>query len=152
MIEIARKEKLPGIAADYVDHLVAEGNIERAKNYTDLFLFYERVRNDVISMYLDGDPGNVLEPNVPAGIKETYQRHSSGVVRLLGEAMEKLPIYKKMAKEYETLNFLRDDKGRFTDIVNGWYQNSSGDLFHYDGIVWDKVPSERVSNLEFLGK
>ena len=151
MVEIARHEQLPLIAADYVDYLVAEGDIKRARDYTDLFLFYARVRDDVVSMYLDGDSSNVFREDVSPGIRETYERHSSGVVRLLGEAMEKLPIYEKTAKEYENLNFLRDDKGRFTDIVNGWYQNSRGDLFHYDGIVWDNVPSERVSNLEFLG-
>jgi hypothetical protein len=45
----------------------------------------------------------------------------------------------------------RDSKGRFIEVVAGWYQNSSGDLFHYDGVVWDKVPSERLESLEYLG-
>jgi hypothetical protein len=150
-MEVARKEELPKIAADYVDYLISEGCLKRAKNYTDLFLYYERMRDDVVSKHLDGDPKNTFREDVSLGIRETYERHSSGLVRLLGEAMEKLPIYEKMTKEYENLNFLRDDKGRFTDVVKGWYQNSRGDLFHYDGIVWDSVPSERVSNLEFLG-
>lgn len=33
----------------------------------------------------------------------------------------------------------------------GWYQNSDGKLFHYDGVVWDEVPSEKQGDLEFLG-
>ena len=33
----------------------------------------------------------------------------------------------------------------------GWYQNSDGKLFHYDGVVWDEVPNEKQEDLEFLG-
>lgn len=33
----------------------------------------------------------------------------------------------------------------------GWYQNADGKLFHYDGVVWDEVPSEKQGDLEFLG-
>lgn len=33
----------------------------------------------------------------------------------------------------------------------GWYQSASGDLYHYDGIIWDEVPA-RGLNLEFLGE
>lgn len=33
----------------------------------------------------------------------------------------------------------------------GWYQNSDGGLFHYDGVVWDVVPDEKISRLEYLG-
>ena len=63
-------------------------------------------------------------------------------------------IFDDVLKDYENLDFLRDEKGRFQyGIVDvGWYQNSSGDLHHYDGTVWDVVPQQRVQDLEFLGE
>ena len=33
----------------------------------------------------------------------------------------------------------------------GWYQSASGELYHYDGIIWDEVPA-RGLKLEFLGE
>ena len=33
----------------------------------------------------------------------------------------------------------------------GWYQNPKGELFHFDGVVWDVVPEERTAELEYLG-
>jgi len=33
----------------------------------------------------------------------------------------------------------------------GWYQNSKGDLYKYDGLIWDVVPAENISTLEYLG-
>tara|TARA_B110000503_G_scaffold88259_1_gene133836 strand:- start:14787 stop:15014 length:228 start_codon:yes stop_codon:yes gene_type:complete len=60
-------------------------------------------------------------------------------------------VVDSMVETYNSLEFLRDDKGRFVEAMSGWYQNSSGVLFHYDGVVWDNVPSEQVIDLEFLG-
>lgn len=37
------------------------------------------------------------------------------------------------------------------DLFSGWYQNGNGQLFYYDGVVWDVVPSERIEKLEYLG-
>lgn len=146
------RDKLPEIAADYVEHLFKTGNAKRARDYTDLFLYYELQRSYIVEGVLDGDANNIFSPDVSKAIREQYNKLSLDITRLLGEAMKRLPIYEDVAKEYSTLEFLRDDKGRFTDIVNGWYQNSHGDLYHYDGIVWDNIPSEKLSNLEFLGK
>lgn len=68
----------------------------------------------------------------------------------------KNPIYDRVMAEFESLDFARDRKGRFTDYkpnpTEGWYQNSAGELFHYDGVVWDQVPEETLNNLEFLGE
>lgn len=61
------------------------------------------------------------------------------------------PVFDDVAEKFKNLEFLRDDKGRFTDIVSGWYQNIKGDLYHYDGVVWDSVPNEQIKDLEFLG-
>ena len=63
------------------------------------------------------------------------------------------PIHRELLEKYENLSFLRDDKGRWTPEVfkEGWYQNGEGKLYHYDGVVWDDVPSERIDELEYLG-
>lgn len=70
--------------------------------------------------------------------------------------MKGTPIFDMLEKEMNVKlpEFLtRDDIGRFIPekIAVGWYQNSRGDLYHYDGVVWDNVPNEKVSDLEFLG-
>lgn len=73
------------------------------------------------------------------------------------QKLEKTPIYdmliKEMAVEQELPEFLRDGIGRWKEreVSAGWYQNSKGDLYHYDGTVWDKVPEQKVQELEFLG-
>jgi len=61
------------------------------------------------------------------------------------------PIFEQAVKDYMNLEFLRDDKGRFVESKSGWYQNANGDLFHYDGTVWDSVPKEAIRDLEYLG-
>lgn len=69
------------------------------------------------------------------------------------------PIYdeiiRRMGIEGNLPDFLRDDAtitGRAEELVEkGWYQNSRGDLYYYDGIVWDNIPSEKIMELEFLG-
>lgn len=49
--------------------------------------------------------------------------------------------------------FIRDDKGRWlgVELHPGWYQSASGELYHYDGVIWDKVPYEDLTKLEYLG-
>lgn len=82
--------------------------------------------------------------------------------------MTKTPIFDMLANEMkkrgvedsELPEFLRDVAGRWAEagrwdeveILKGWYQNSRGDLFHYDGTVWDEVPNERIKDLEYLGE
>lgn len=64
-----------------------------------------------------------------------------------------LPVFEETIKEYQALQFLRDDKGRWTEleIRAGWYQDGQGNLYQYDGVIWDEVPKDRVENLEYLG-
>lgn len=64
-----------------------------------------------------------------------------------------IPVFEDTLKQYERLHFLRDKYGRWTegDLKEGWYQNGEGQLYHYDGVVWDEVPSERIDKLEYLG-
>jgi hypothetical protein len=64
-----------------------------------------------------------------------------------------LPVFEETIKAYENLGFLRDEYGRWTEleIKAGWYQDGQGNLYQYDGVIWDEVPKERVEDLEYLG-
>lgn len=64
-----------------------------------------------------------------------------------------LPVFEETIKEYQALQFLRDDKGRWTEleIKAGWYQDADGNLYQYDGVIWDEVPKEKIEKLEYLG-
>jgi hypothetical protein len=68
--------------------------------------------------------------------------------------MEKnTPIFEETMRDLERLSIRRDTVGRWTEAVPeaGWYQDKNGNLYQYDGVVWDEVPKDRVSELEFLG-
>lgn len=43
------------------------------------------------------------------------------------------------------------DPNRFVDYKAGWYQDLEGNLYKYDGVVWDIVPRKEAGELEFLG-
>lgn len=64
-----------------------------------------------------------------------------------------VPVFEETIKYYNNLHFLRDEKGRWTEVSvrAGWYQDGDGNLYNYDGMIWDVVPKERVEKLEFLG-
>ncbi len=64
-----------------------------------------------------------------------------------------LPVFEETIKAYRNLEFLRDDKGRWTqiDLKAGWYQDGQGNLYQYDGVIWDEVPKEKIEKLEYLG-
>ena len=71
-----------------------------------------------------------------------------------GEAMRKdTPIFEQTVRDTERLRVGRDSVGRWTEDVPeaGWYQDADGTLYNYDGVVWDEVPKDRLSELEFLG-
>jgi len=64
-----------------------------------------------------------------------------------------LPIFEETMRNLDKLSIRRDTVGRWTEDVpeTGWYQDKSGNLYQYDGVVWDEVPKDRVSDLEYLG-
>jgi hypothetical protein len=64
-----------------------------------------------------------------------------------------LPIFEETMRNLDKLSIRRDTVGRWTEDVpeTGWYQDKSGNLYQYDGVIWDEVPKDRVSDLEFLG-
>jgi hypothetical protein len=77
----------------------------------------------------------------------------------LKEKIEHLDYLNLEVDYHEKLSEIqRDEFGRYLSssaIVEGvrvgWYQDSKGGLFHYDGIVWDIVPDAKVQELEYLG-
>jgi hypothetical protein len=64
-----------------------------------------------------------------------------------------LPIFEETMRNLDKLSIRRDTVGRWTEDVpeTGWYQDKSGNLYQYDGVIWDEVPKDRVSDLEYLG-
>lgn len=79
--------------------------------------------------------------------EETTYREMHGHV---GRDMNDVPSLEETLQTLERLRFMRQE-GRFEGMSSGWYQNSIGDLYHYDGVVWDNVPDEQIKNLEYLG-
>jgi hypothetical protein len=61
--------------------------------------------------------------------------------RHLGE-FDKEELYRYMRAE---------ERKRMPDLKPGWYQSDRGDLFQYDGVIWDKVPDQSLRSLEYLG-
>lgn len=106
---------------------------------------------------LDRYPGQTIF-RAPQVDKELLNDYSARIIHYEVEVMGS-PIYEDLKKKYESQDswpeFMRDNKGRFTETLKtanaGWYQNSKGELFHYDGTIWDNVPEERLQTLEYLG-
>jgi hypothetical protein len=82
----------------------------------------------------------------------------------MGELVEELE-YLDLEKDHNDtlMKIQRDMHGRFiennyqsnffptTGMKEGWYQDQKGSLYHYDGTVWDEVPSSNIKQLEYLG-
>lgn len=64
-----------------------------------------------------------------------------------------IPMFEETMGKFRNLEFLRDDKGRWEHVAAkaGWYQDIDGNLYNYDGVIWDVVPEVRLENLEYLG-
>lgn len=43
-------------------------------------------------------------------------------------------------------------KPEYVEYEAGWYQDLKGNLYKYDGVVWDVVPENKPEELEFLGE
>jgi hypothetical protein len=91
------------------------------------------------------------------------------IMRQIQEAYTKRQLEEELGDLDATLNeklmnIQRDATGKFLpsfgatllpdtfeEVEPGWYQDKKGDLFFYDGIVWDIVPTVKISDLEYLG-
>jgi len=58
-------------------------------------------------------------------------------------SMEEVDVHDMYKKRVQAMK--DQDKG------TGWYQDSEGNLYHFDGSVWDVVPEEMTKRLEYLG-
>lgn len=141
IVEVTRKDPIVG-TLDFEKILKYRSDLRARqrvyKNFTD--------ENGVFDIWTSGTDRD----------KQTLNELSTAIHEFERWLMNS-PIYEALKEKYgaEIPEFLkdvdRDDKGRFVEIVVGWYQNSRGDLFHYDGTVWDNVPNEKINDLEFLG-
>ncbi len=112
-------------------------------------------RDELLEIY----PGHSIF-QAPKIDKELLSDYSTRIIHYEVEVMGS-PIYEDLKKKYEDQanwpEFLKEgahmhitDRG-FETANAGWYQNSKGELFHYDGTIWDNVPEERIASLEYLG-
>lgn len=90
------------------------------------------------------DPSKIFEASKTD--KKRFNELSLGISRQLSKAWAWQRTNGIDPKENHGLEFLGKP-----ERSSGWYQNRSGKLFHYDGVVWDEVPNERMEELEFLG-
>ena len=141
--------KLPRNSQKYVDALNAKGEYSTAAKHSIDVGHLQMQRRLLIENELSGDASNLSKAS--SVVKSKYLRLDKELVALGQVAFDNLPVFEDVLEKYENLEFLRDDKGRFIEAVNGWYQNVKGELYHYDGVVWDNVPNEKVSELEYLG-
>ena len=86
--------------------------------------------------------------------KDRYNELSSRIVRIYSEASDwgAKTNWGKDLEMYMDLEFMHPEREEMRPVVeSGWYQNGNGDLFHYDGVIWDNVPKEEMKELEYLG-
>ena len=143
----------------YLDELRHLNELGKVAKYKVDVMSLEAAKKAIIEAYLDGDVKNLYNPDVPKTVKDQWNAIGSKKTALLMEAVNAhknlgTPSLSKYEDE-ELPEFIRDDIGRWTEVKErvsaGWYQNSVGVLYHYDGVVWDEVPSEKINDLEYLG-
>ncbi len=61
----------------------------------------------------------------------------------LGRAEDRVDAHKMYMERVQAMK--DQDKGL------GWYQDSEGNLYHFNGSAWDVVPEEMTKRLEYLG-
>ncbi len=131
-------------------------DIRADKQEMEAFEEYEialQAREELLDRY----PGSEIF-SAPKVDKELLNDYSTRIIMYETDLMA-TPIYEKLKKKYEEdqqnwPNFMKEGHGKVVQPTvekAGWYQNSNGELFHYDGVVWDNVPSEQTKQLEYLG-
>ena len=152
-------DELAPVQRWYVDELNHLGEHGKAAKYKVDVFSIAASRRAIIDVHLDGDVNNIFNPDVPKRIKEEWNELGVKSVKLTNEAMnakaELGGVVEESINSEDLPMFLKED-GYMTRkamklMSSGWYQNSSGELYHYDGVVWDNVPSVKIDDLEFLG-
>jgi hypothetical protein len=136
MVELSNTER---IVQNYLRSLGEDVELYKEKSNTYYKAFTER--KNLITLELDGDISNLFSAS--RAIKDRYNDLSSTIIKITEEAL----AWTTTKTEEERLSNLT-----FTaDLSKGWYQNLKGELYHYDGVIWDVVPKERLTDLEYLG-
>jgi hypothetical protein len=105
---------------------------------------------DMFSGALDEDNSMVLIRNVAGNlIWMKANVHGGGV-----EWQELLPTVARETQLIEVLESIEGPKPKNTEEKIGWYQDSKGDLYQFDGKTWlGSMPTRvTVNELEYLGK
>lgn len=141
----------------YVNELNHLGEYGKAAKYKVDIFSISAAKSAIVEVQLDGDVNNIFNPDTPKRVKDEWNELGSRSIKLTEEARiayENLGSPELDQKE-ELPEFIRDDIGRWEAVKKkvsaGWYQDSVGELYHYDGVIWDNVPKVKIDDLEFLG-
>jgi hypothetical protein len=145
--------ELPPVPRSYVDKLRSEGNVVLAQDYEDLYKHHQQARDQFIEDHLGGDVATFYKASKQ--VRDEFHSIGSDIVDLQRIA-NKETNYGRTAKQeaLDNLDFMNDPKLVYRqqkELLAGWYQNLATELFYYDGVIWDKIPKERINELEYLG-
>jgi hypothetical protein len=144
---------LPPVPRSYVDKLRSEGKEVLAIAYEDLYKDHQAAREEFIQDHLGGDVTTFYKASKQ--VRDEFHSIGSDIVDLQRIA-NKETNYGRTAKQeaLDNLDFMNDPKLVYRqqkELLAGWYQNLATELFYYDGVIWDKIPKERINELEYLG-
>jgi hypothetical protein len=153
MNEDEETRELPPGPKLYVEKLRSEGNGDMADAYEDLYEDHRVAREQFIKDHLGGDVTTFYKASKQ--VRDEFHSIASDIVDLQRIA-NKATNYGRTAKQeaLDNLDFMNDPKLVYRqqkDLLAGWYQSLSAELFYYDGVIWDKIPKERINELEYLG-
>lgn len=150
-------DELAPVQRWYVDELNHLGEHGKAAKYKVDVFSLAAAKRAIIEVQLGGDMDKIFDAETPKRVKDEWNEIGKQQAKLLMDAVTaKSNIEGIVTPDDEELpDFIKDD-GYMTRkamklMSSGWYQNSSGELYHYDGVVWDNVPSVKIDDLEFLG-
>lgn len=125
---------------------------ERAAEIETEYVEAIQKRNAIIADEFGGDPHGIFTGTREQ--KDRYNGLSSRIVLIQSEAYDwgTKTDWGNNLEMYMDLEFIHPEREEMKPVFeSGWYQNGSGDLFHYDGVIWDTVPKEEIRELEYLG-
>lgn len=150
------KDLLP-VQKWYLDELSSLGEYGKYAEYKTESFSIHASRSAIIKVHLDGEVSKLFDAETPKYVKDNWNDLGTKSVKLINEAMDAhknlgSPSLEKYGEELP--QFLKEDyttvQTATSLIRKGWYQNSVGVLYHYDGVNWDDVPIEKISDLEYL--
>lgn len=146
--------ELPTIPQLYVDKLRSEGSRFMADAYEFQYKDHQIAREQFVEDHFGGDITTFHSASKK--VRDEFHSIASDIVELQRIA-NKETNYGRTAKQeegLESLDFMNDPKLVYRqqkDLLSGWYQNAASELFFYDGVIWDKIPDEKINELEYLG-